>query len=55
MDQPGENLVVCGCSGAGKPFFLEALGQQPVHAAMRAAWFRLEDFGVLIWSSAPNP
>jgi DNA replication protein DnaC len=43
-----ENLVVCGPSGTGKTFFLEALGQQAVEAGMRVAWFRLEDLGVLI-------
>ncbi|WP_454699212.1 ATP-binding protein [Arthrobacter humicola] len=43
-----ENLVVCGPSGTGKTFFLEVLGQQAVEAGMRAAWFRLEDLGVLI-------
>src|SRR6476469_7102090 len=42
-----ENLVVCGPSGTGKTFFLEALGQQAVEAGMRVAWFRLEDLGVL--------
>lgn len=43
-----ENLVLCGPSGTGKTFFLEALGQQAVEAGMRVAWFRLEDLGVLI-------
>jgi DNA replication protein DnaC len=43
-----ENLVVCGPSGTGKTFFLEALGQQAVEAGMRVAWFKLEDLGVLI-------
>ena len=43
-----ENLVICGPSGTGKTFFLEALGQQAVEAGMRVAWFRLEDLGVLI-------
>ncbi len=43
-----ENLVVCGPSGTGKTFFLEALGQQAVEAGMRVAWFRLEDLGALI-------
>src|SRR5690606_35870442 len=37
-----ENVVVCGPSGTGKTFFLEAIGQQVVEAGMRVAWFRLE-------------
>jgi DNA replication protein DnaC len=32
-----ENLVVCGPSGTGKTFFLEALGQQAVEDGMRVA------------------
>lgn len=43
-----ENVVVCGPSGTGKTFFLEALGQQVVEAGMRVAWFRLEDLGALV-------
>jgi DNA replication protein DnaC len=43
-----ENLVVCGPSGTGKTFFLEALGQVAVEARMKVAWFRLEDLGVLV-------
>ncbi|MFZ2963093.1 MAG: IS21-like element helper ATPase IstB [Rhodoglobus sp.] len=43
-----ENVVVCGPSGTGKTFFLEALGQQVVEAGMRVAWFRLEDLGTLV-------
>lgn len=43
-----ENVVVCGPSGTGKTFFLEALGQQIVEAGMRVAWFRLEDLGALV-------
>lgn len=43
-----ENVVVCGPSGTGKTFFLEALGQQAVEAGMRVAWFRLEDLGALV-------
>ena len=43
-----ENLVVCGPSGTGKTFFLEALGQLAVEAAMKVAWFRLEDLGVIV-------
>jgi DNA replication protein DnaC len=45
-----ENLVLCGPSGTGKTFFLEALGQQAVEAGMRVAWFTLEDLGTLIRS-----
>ena len=41
-------LVVCGPSGTGKTFFLEALGQLAVEAAMKVAWFRLEDLGVIV-------
>ena len=37
-----ENLVVCGPSGTGKTFLLEALGQQAVEAGMHVAWFSLE-------------
>ncbi|MHA7177463.1 IS21-like element helper ATPase IstB [Arthrobacter sp. Sr24] len=44
----GENLVLCGPSGTGKTFFLEALGQQAVEEGLRVAWFRLEDIGQLI-------
>ena len=44
----GENLVVCGPSGTGKTFFLEALGQQAVEEGLHVAWFRLEDLGQLI-------
>ncbi len=43
-----ENLVVCGPSGTGKTFLLEALGQQAVTAGMRVAWFSLEDLGVIM-------
>lgn len=43
-----ENLVVCGPSGTGKTFLLEALGQQVVEQGMRVAWFTLEDLGVLL-------
>jgi DNA replication protein DnaC len=42
------NVVVCGPSGTGKTFFLEALGQHVVEAGMRVAWFRLEDLGALM-------
>ena len=43
-----ENLVVCGPSGTGKTFFLEALGQVAVEASMKVAWFSLEDLGALV-------
>jgi DNA replication protein DnaC len=43
-----ENLVVCGPSGTGKTFLLEALGQHTVQAGMRVAWFTLEALGVLL-------
>jgi DNA replication protein DnaC len=43
-----ENLVVCGPSGTGKTFLLEALGQQAVEAGMQVAWFTLESLGVLV-------
>ena len=43
-----ENLVVCGPSGTGKTFFLEALGQTAVEAGMKVAWFTLEDLGALV-------
>ena len=43
-----ENLVVCGPSGTGKKFLLEALGQQAVEAGLKVAWFTLEALGVLL-------
>jgi DNA replication protein DnaC len=43
-----ENLVVCGPSGTGKTFFLEALGHTAVEAGRRVAWFSLEALGVLV-------
>jgi DNA replication protein DnaC len=43
-----ENLVVCGPSGTGKTFFLEALGQLCIEAGLKVAWFSLEDLGVLV-------
>ena len=43
-----ENLVVCGPSGTGKTFFLEALGQHSVEQGLRVAWFTLEDLGQLL-------
>jgi DNA replication protein DnaC len=43
-----ENLVICGPSGTGKTFLLDALGQQAVEQGLRVAWFTLEDLGVLL-------
>jgi len=43
-----ENLVVCGPSGTGKTFFLEALGQLVVETGRRVAWFTLEHLGTLV-------
>jgi DNA replication protein DnaC len=43
-----ENLVVCGPSGTGKTFLLEALGQHAVQVGLKVAWFTLEDLGVLL-------
>ena len=43
-----ENLVVCGPSGTGKTFLLEALGQHAVEQGLRVAWFTLEDLGILL-------
>src|SRR4051812_43416592 len=43
-----ENLVVCGPSGTGKTFLLEALGHQAVEAGLKVAWFTLEDLGLLL-------
>jgi DNA replication protein DnaC len=43
-----ENLVVCGPSGTGKTFFLEALGQTAVQAGHKVAWFSLESLGTLL-------
>lgn len=39
---------MCGPSGTGKTFFLEALGQQAVEAGLRVAWFHLEELGALV-------
>jgi DNA replication protein DnaC len=38
--------VVCGPSGTGKTFFLEALGQLAIEAGLKVTWFSLEDLGV---------
>ena len=46
--QRRENLVVCGPSGTGKTFLLEALGQHAVEHGLKVAWFTLEDLGVLL-------
>src|ERR1700704_4551194 len=43
-----ENLVVCGPSGTGKTFFLEALGQAAAAAGKNVAWFPLEQAGALV-------
>ena len=43
-----ENLVLCGPSGTGKTFLLEALGQHAVEQGLRVAWFTLEDLGTLL-------
>ncbi len=40
-----ENLVVCGPSGTGKSFFLDALGQEAVENGLKVAWFTLEGWG----------
>ena len=39
---------MCGPSGTGKTFFLEALGQHTVEQGLRVAWFTLEDLGGLL-------
>ena len=43
-----ENLIVCGPSGTGKTFLLEALGQHAVEHGLKVAWFTLEDLGILL-------
>jgi DNA replication protein DnaC len=43
-----ENLVICGPSGTGKTFFLEALGQAVIETGRRVAWFTLEHLGALV-------
>ena len=48
MGHRRENLVVCGPSGTGKTFLLEALGQQAVEQGLQVAWFTLEELGVLL-------
>ena len=48
-----ENLVVCGLSGTGKTFFLEAPGQAVVETGRRVAWFSLEHLAG--WSAPTAP
>jgi DNA replication protein DnaC len=43
-----ENLVVCGPSGTGKSFLLEALSQAAIEAGHHVSWFSLEDLGGLL-------
>jgi DNA replication protein DnaC len=43
-----ENLIVCGPSGTGKSFLLEALGQAAIEAGHHVSWFSLEDLGGLL-------
>lgn len=45
-----ENLVLCGPSGTGKSFFLEALGQQAVEEGCKVSWLNLEQLGTLVRS-----
>jgi DNA replication protein DnaC len=40
--------VVCGPSGTGKSFVLEALGHAAVEAGHHVSWFSLEDLGALL-------
>ena len=40
--------MICGQSGTGKTFLLEALGQQAVEAGHHVAWFSLEQLGALV-------
>ena len=39
---------MCGPSGTGKTFLLDALGQHAVEQGLKVAWFTLEDLGVLL-------
>ncbi len=48
-----ENLVVCGPSGTGKTFLLEALGQEAVQAGLRVAWFPWKTSGSCCADTAP--
>jgi hypothetical protein len=48
LGSPSENLVICGPSGTGKPFWLEGLGQLAVEAGLEVAWFSLEDLRVMV-------
>ena len=49
-----ENLVVCGPSGTGKTFLLEALGQQAVETGLHVAWFSLERSASWCAATAPT-
>lgn len=49
-----ENLVLCGPSGTGKTFFLEALGQLAIEKDKKVTWTRLEDLGLLVRSHRPD-
>ena len=40
--------MVCGPSGTGKTFLLEALGHQGVEQGLKVAWFTLEGLGALL-------
>jgi len=46
--------VVCGPSGTGKTFLLEALGQAAVETGKHVAWFSLEALGVLVRRHRPD-
>ena len=46
--------MVCGPSGTGKTFLLEALGQQAVEHGLKVAWFTLENLGVLLRRHRPD-
>ena len=43
-----ENLVVCGPSGTGKSFLIEALASAAIDEGMSVAWLTLETLGTLI-------
>lgn len=49
-----ENLVICGPSGTGKTFFLEALGHLAIEKDKKVTWTRLEDLGLLVRSHRPD-
>jgi DNA replication protein DnaC len=48
-----ENLIVCGPSGTGKTFMLEALGQAAVAAGKNVAWFTWSRSAP--WSAGTGP